>query len=99
MNAKQESESGQHVAPLSTLANTSQKAEIAARILSGLLASGHYTELAAEQGEELPRVKRWDAGEDWKAEGFDRRQICHAIDDAIDLMEDLLRRISKSATS
>lgn len=67
-----------------------------AHILSGLLASGHYTNppnfsAKPDSPEYNPEPIRFDCGKDWKASGEPRRHPSHAVSDALDLYDELLK--------
>lgn len=57
-------------------------------ILGGLLASGHYTEINPDEDNE-PTFKQYDTHE------TPHRFRCHAVSDALQLAEDLLREIEE----
>ena len=58
-------------------------------IVSGLLASGHYT-FEPEQDEPLEnRLIRVNCGEDWKESGFPRRYTALAVEEAIELLREI----------
>lgn len=67
-----------------------------AHILSGLLASGHYThapdlEAKPDFPEYDPGPIRFDFGKDWKESGEPRRHPSNAVSDALDLYDELLK--------
>lgn len=66
----------------------------AANIMAGLLASGHYTAFADPDGTNEPRVLWWDAGPDWKADGYESRLVSHVVDDTMALLRALEFRIA-----
>ena len=61
----------------------------ASKIMSGLLASGHYTFPPERNNDDEPRIIRWDAGKDWKALDLNRRFVTNAVDDALSLLNEL----------
>lgn len=64
---------------------------IAAQILQGLLASGHYT--IPGEGKQSPDVWREDAGKDgWKGT-FAKRFYSSAVMDSIELADELIKQI------
>lgn len=60
-------------------------------ILEGLLASGHYTHQVEGNGDS--GVIRCDWGKDWKKGGHRSRVIALAIEDAMDMADDLINEI------
>jgi hypothetical protein len=63
-------------------------------ITSALLATGHYSRvLVCEDGDEEPRVRRTKIGNDWKEEGaWGFFQAC-AIEDALDILDEITKAI------
>jgi hypothetical protein len=64
-------------------------------IAQGLLASGHFTEIAnredVDDKEQEPRVRRWDAGKDWKDDDHaPRRFPSFVVAEAVSIYEDIL---------
>ena len=63
-----------------------EKKKLIVQLVAGLLASGHYTEIATHEeyasGHPVtePRLKSYDV--DWKEAGFPRKRPFHVIDDA-----------------
>lgn len=58
-------------------------------LVSGLLASGHYTNQDDEYRGGDPYVRSWDAGKDWENEGHLRRFPSHVVADAINLLGEI----------
>ena len=63
-------------------------------IVSALLATGHYSRvLVCENGEEEPLVRRTRIGNEWKEEGaWGFSQAC-AIEDALDILDEITKAI------
>ena len=64
-----------------------EKKRLLVQLVSGLLASGHYTDIHPEDGE--PKIKSLDVGASWKEDGFPRRRPFHVLDDAESLLNDI----------
>lgn len=62
---------------------------VIAHILSGLLASGHYTRDCECTNNELPEPIRSDLGKDWKETGLPTRFSSKAVEDAVMLWKEL----------
>ena len=65
-----------------------------ATIVSGLLASGHYShsgEWTGVEGSADPELIQYDAGENWKEDGYHRRFQRRVIDDAESLLDDIIK--------
>ena len=73
---------------------------MAVHIMSGLLASGHYTRLFCEEEmkDEEPRLRAWDAGQEWKKDGLQRRFPRHVVDDALSLLDELEERLGTESS-
>ena len=54
-------------------------------IVSGLLASGHYTENATDHS----GLIEWDEGEDWQQDGSKRRLHSVVVSEAVELLEEI----------
>jgi len=65
----------------------SEKKRLLVQLVSGLLASGHYTDIHPEDGE--PKIKSLDEGASWKEDGFPRRHTFFVLDDAESLLRDI----------
>ena len=63
-------------------------------ITSDLLATGHYSRvLVCEDGDEEPRVRRTRIGNEWKEEGaWGFFQAC-AVEDALDILDEITKAI------
>ena len=61
-------------------------------LVQGLLASGHYT--SPDDDEDGPSVQRVDYGKDWKDCGVDRRRPAQAVEDALDLLQEIKAALS-----
>jgi hypothetical protein len=63
-------------------------------IVSALLATGHYSKvLACEDGTEEPRVRGTRIGNEWKEEGaWGFFQAC-AVEDALDILDEITKAI------
>jgi hypothetical protein len=73
---------------LPSMANVSECAErkqLLGQLVAGLLASGHYTN--PDQGFDTPSLRKYDAGESWKEDGYPSRRHAHVIDDAESLLK------------
>lgn len=68
-----------------------QRLAMAAQILSGLLASGHYT---GEHADGMPYVKALD--KDWEDHGCHQRYLSCAVDDAGQLLIELEAELARS---
>ena len=73
-----------------------EKKKLIVQLVAGLLASGHYTEIATHEeyasGHPVtePRLKSYYVDwEDWKEAGFPRKHPFHVIDDAERLLRDI----------
>jgi hypothetical protein len=64
-----------------------EKKRLLVQLVSGLLASGHYTDIHPEDGE--PKIKSLDEGASWKEDGFPRRRPFFVLDDAESLLGDI----------
>jgi len=62
-------------------------------LVSGLLASGHYTRQDDEYREGDPHIRSWDAGKDWKSEGQIRRFPSHVVADAMNLLWEIEKSV------
>ena len=61
--------------------------KLAVEIMTGLLASGHYTELDTSEASEVePSVRFFDHRKGWKEDGCPRRISRYAVSDAIMLL-------------
>jgi hypothetical protein len=63
-------------------------------VTSALLATGHYSRvLVCEDGDEEPRVRRTRIGKNWKEEGaWGFFQAC-AVEDALDILDEITKAI------
>jgi hypothetical protein len=63
-------------------------------IVSALLATGHYSRvLVCEDGDEEPRVRKTRIGNEWKEEGaWGFFQAC-AVEDALDILDEVTKAI------
>jgi hypothetical protein len=65
-----------------------------ATLVAGLLASGHYTHKGpwtGVEGSADPELIEYDAGVNWKEDGYHRRFQRRVIDDAESLMDDIIK--------
>ncbi len=80
-----------------------ERLRLATQIITGLLTSGHYTQVqtlpGAEDQPDEPQVRRFDWGKDWEANGRPRRFVAHAASDALSLLEELELKIELAALS
>jgi hypothetical protein len=67
-------------------------------ITSALLATGHYTRvLVCEDGDEEPRVRRTKIGNEWMEEGaWAFFQAC-AVEDALDILDEITNAIEANS--
>ena len=77
-----------------------ERLRLATQIMTGLLASGHYTEVTppppgAEDEPDEPEVRRFDWGTTWKEDGAWRRFQAHVVDDALSLLKDLEAEVGR----
>ena len=80
----------------SNLSECAETKRLLVQLVSGLLASGHYTEIVTHEeyasGYPVtePRIKTYDAcSEDYKKDGLARKYPYHVIDDAESLLNDI----------
>jgi hypothetical protein len=73
-----------------------EKKRLLVQLVAGLLASGHYTEIATHEeyasGHPITetRLKCYEVDwEDWKEGGYPRKHPYHVIDDAESLLRDI----------
>jgi hypothetical protein len=64
-----------------------EKKHLLVQLVSGLLASGHYTDIHPEDDE--PKIKSLDVGESWEEDGYPRRRPFFVLDDAESLLRDI----------
>jgi hypothetical protein len=61
-----------------------------ATLVAGLVASGHYTRPGIE-GVDSPKLLDYDAGKNWKDDGYQRRYQRLVIDEAETLLDDIIK--------
>jgi hypothetical protein len=61
-----------------------------ATLVSGLLASGHYTS-TENDGADSSKLLDYDAGKNWKDDGYQRRFQRLVIDEAEALLDDIIK--------
>ena len=71
-----------------------ERLRLATQIMTGLLASGHYTQVTppppgAEDQPDEPQVRRFDWGKSWKEDGASQRFTAHVVSDARALLREL----------
>ena len=64
-----------------------EKKRLIVQLVAGLLASGHYT--YPEDEDDAPGLKSYDIGASWQEDGYPRRHLIHALDDAEMLLRDI----------
>ena len=55
-------------------------------LVTGLLATGHYTEVGNDG---IPTISFYDSGAEWISDGYPRRYARHIIDHAESLLDDI----------
>tara|TARA_R110000868_G_scaffold219331_1_gene470229 strand:- start:314 stop:652 length:339 start_codon:yes stop_codon:yes gene_type:complete len=81
---------------IDNVSECAEKKRLLVQLVSGLLASGHYTEIATHEeyasGHPItePRLKTYEVDwEDWKEAGYARCHPYHVIEDAESLLGDI----------
>ena len=73
---------------------STEKKRLIVQLVAGLLASGHYTEIATHEeyasGHPKPRLKTYKVDREYyKEAGYPRKRFFHVIDDAESLLKDI----------
>ena len=69
---------------------TPEDAPLVTQIVSGLLASGHFTyPIDEECNDREPGSLRADCGKDWEADGWSRRFTSYAVEEAMTILKEI----------
>jgi hypothetical protein len=67
-----------------------EKLKLVVQLVSGLLASGHYTDFVEHSdGDKEPYILKTDNGKDWKTSGFNQRRSAIVVDAAFELLHEI----------
>jgi hypothetical protein len=73
---------------------------LAAQIVSGLLASGHYTFIPGpDEDSDGTHVFRSDCGDEWEKHGFSQRYVSLAVEEALEMLREIKHACQRDADS